>query len=741
MALATLSTSIRSKLTSKQLLDLLLKTLTSRKPLTEDDADTVLGTTIRKVADTIFAQAVTIFLVDRAANRIRFQNVYYSPSLYGLDEQKRKLFEAKAEELQTKTLPLGQGIVGQVIASGKTEFLADAQRDSRYYSRIEKETGFVTRSMICVPLRLGEEVIGAIQVMNKAREARQVTQFSPEDVTLLEDVATYSAKVIKRVRDPNTRISEREMAGYVARLANCEFLEIEKHTEIDVPLIKLLGEENLKRYCILPLRKLNDKALRAAVANPLDFQTIGDFELVSGLKVAEKVVAAAGDIQQALLRVWPEQDGVGEMAEKVKEEYSEAGAEAAAGAGGEEENENSAPIVKLSNRIIEDAFDKGASDIHIEPQEMRTRVRYRVDGVCKEQMEIPRSAHRALVSRFKIMSELNISERRVPQDGRIQYKKFNPRFDLDLRVSTAPMNHGEKICMRILDKTKSCLPLDKLGFSDYNLKLYRDLIQAPYGMILHCGPTGSGKSMTLFAALNEINSPDWNISTAEDPIEYTLAGINQMQMKKEVGLTFASALRCFLRQDPDIILVGEIRDLETAEIAIEAALTGHVLFSTLHTNDAPSTVTRFEEMGVEPFMVATCLVAICAQRLGRRLCACKQPDDPRPEELQYLERALDERPIGRILRPAGCEKCGKSGYKGRFGTHELLRNTDELRTQICQRVTAEKIKEAARAAGMRTLFEDLMEKVKSGLTSMQEALGTARPDDSPSPMRRQAALT
>jgi type IV pilus assembly protein PilB len=261
--------------------------------------------------------------------------------------------------------------------------------------------------------------------------------------------------------------------------------------------------------------------------------------------------------------------------------------------------------------------------------------------------------------------------------------------------------------------------------------MYRDVIQAPYGMILHCGPTGSGKSMTLYAALNEINSPEINISTAEDPIEYTLPRLNQMQMHKQIGLTFGSALRCFLRQDPDIILVGEIRDAETAEIAIEAALTGHLLFSTLHTNDAPSTITRFTEIGVEPFMVSTCLVCICAQRLLRRLCACKQADDPKPEEAALLARAKDPAPVGRLHRPVGCPRCSGSGYKGRTGIHELLKTTDELKSLINKGAHAEQLKAAARQGGMRTLFEDVMEKVKAGATSLPEALGTARPDDVP----------
>jgi len=492
--------------------------------------------------------------------------------------------------------------------------------------------------------------------------------------------------------------------------------------------LELLNEEQANNYQVFPVAKLG-KMLTLAIANPFDVLLLDDVKIVTGCEIVP-VLTTETAIKKAIEKAFKKTvDLQGELAATAALLETSATDTSGPTSNEDEENENSAPIVKLGNRIIEDAYVQGASDIHIEPAEDRVWVRYRIDGILKDQMQLPKSSHRALISRIKIMSDLNISERRLPQDGRIIFKKFNSKFDLDLRVSTAPMNHGEKVCARILDKTKSCLPLEKLGFSSYNLAMYRDLIQVPYGMILHCGPTGSGKSMTLYAALNEINTPEWNISTAEDPIEYTLPRLNQMQMKKEIGLTFAAALRCYLRQDPDIILVGEIRDTETAEIAIEAALTGHVLFSTLHTNDAPSTIARFTEMDIEPFMISTCLVCICAQRLLRRLCACKQPGDPTDDEMVLLRRAKDEAPVVKIMRPAGCPKCGGSGYKGRVGVHELLKMSDELRSMINKRASVEDLKAAARRAGMRTMFEDCMEKVKQGLTSLPEALGTARPDD------------
>ena len=498
--------------------------------------------------------------------------------------------------------------------------------------------------------------------------------------------------------------------------------------EVSADALELLSEDQTQAYQVLPIARMG-KILTLAIANPFDVLILDDVKIVTGCEIIP-VLSSETAIKKAIDKAFKKTvDVQGELSAATAALLDPTGMETSASTSEEVEDENSAPIVKLANRIIETAYQEGASDIHIEPAEDRVYVRYRIDGTLKDQLQFPKAHHRALVSRVKIMSDMNISERRVPQDGKIVYKKFNPRFDLDLRVSTAPLTNGEKICARILDKTKSCLPLEKLGFSAYNLEIYRDLIQAPYGMVLHCGPTGSGKSMTLFAALNEINTPEVNIMTAEDPVEYTLPRLNQMQMKKEIGLTFAAALRCYLRQDPDVILVGEIRDLETAEIAIEAALTGHLLFSTLHTNDAPTTITRFAEMDIEPFMVSTCIVCICAQRLLRTLCTCKKADDPQPDELVLLKRAKDAAPIEKVFRPVGCPRCGGTGYKGRTGVHELLRNSDDLRALINKNATADELKIAARQSGMRTLFEDCMEKVKQGKSSMPEAIGTARPDD------------
>jgi type IV pilus assembly protein PilB len=393
-------------------------------------------------------------------------------------------------------------------------------------------------------------------------------------------------------------------------------------------------------------------------------------------------------------------------------------------------DEESGPIIQLANRIIEDAYFSGASDIHIEPQEKEIIVRNRVDGVCQEKLRLPKKVGPALVARLKIMCNLDISERRLPQDGRIVFKQFTRKgLDLDLRVSTAPLNHGEGIVMRILDKQKSTLPLTALGFSDENLAKYRECIRQPYGMILHCGPTGSGKSMTLYSALNEVNTSDVVIRTAEDPIEYTLPGLNQMQMHRQIGLTFASALRSFLRQDPDIILVGEIRDKETAGIAVEAALTGHLLISTLHTNDAPTTVSRLTEMGIEPFMISSSILCICAQRLMRRVCKqCRVPYTPEGREKEIMEKALGW--SGQIYRtkPKGCPKCGNSGYKGRVGIHELLTSSEELIDAINKETDAAELKKIGMRTGMKTLHQDSLLKVKEGLSTIEEAIANVPPD-------------
>ncbi|MGJ8653417.1 MAG: GspE/PulE family protein [Opitutaceae bacterium] len=477
---------------------------------------------------------------------------------------------------------------------------------------------------------------------------------------------------------------------------------------------------------VLPLGYCGEYII-IAVSNPFDLRVTTKVQENSGMKVSvllglesqiSKVLDGQGEKYEAV--------GFGDVVEAVGEEYDTGDEEL----DDEFSDEESAPIIKLANRIVEEAYYAGGSDIHIEPFEKETRVRVRVDGVLLNRLSIPPSASKALLARLKVMAQLDIAEKRLPQDGRIVFKQHNKKgIDVDLRVSTAPLNHGEGIVMRILDKQKSTLPLPALGFSERNLGLYRELIERPYGMILHCGPTGSGKSMTLYSALNEINSIDRCIRTAEDPIEYTLPGLLQMQMQRKIGLTFASALRSFLRQDPDVILVGEIRDVETAGIAVEAALTGHMLFSTLHTNDAPTTISRLTEMGVEPFMISASLICVCAQRLMRRVCkTCGTLHRPEGNEAEIIRKALSW--TGKIptLNSDGCPTCNTNGYKGRIGIHELMATSEELVKAINAGEEAATIKKIAMRNGMMTLHQDSMLKVKEGLTTMEEALATVPPD-------------
>lgn len=485
-----------------------------------------------------------------------------------------------------------------------------------------------------------------------------------------------------------------------------------------------------KDFCqenrVLPLGFVADYIV-VAVSNPFDLKVTSKIQDISGMKVSvllglEADIANAVDDKESA----PKNVGFGDVVDAL-------GAEFGAVEDSDSEDftdEESAPIIMLANRIIEEAYYAGGSDIHIEPFEQEARIRVRIDGILHTKLTIPAAAAKGLLARIKVMAELDIAEKRLPQDGRIIFKQFNRKgIDVDLRVSTAPLNHGEGAVMRILDKQKSTLPLPALGFSERNLTLYRELIQRPYGMVLHCGPTGSGKSMTLYSALNEINTPDICIRTAEDPIEYTLDGLLQMQMQRKIGLTFATALRAFLRQDPDVILVGEIRDKETAGIAVEAALTGHMLFSTLHTNDAPTTVSRLTEMGIEPFMISASLVCVCAQRLMRRVCkSCAKKYMQEGNEAEIIRKAIGW--SGKVLGHSeeGCPACGGSGYKGRVGIHELMATSEELISAINAGEEAVAIKRVAMRNGMMTLHQDSMLKVKDGLTTMEESLGTVPPD-------------
>jgi type IV pilus assembly protein PilB len=485
-----------------------------------------------------------------------------------------------------------------------------------------------------------------------------------------------------------------------------------------------LPQEFCQQNICLPVGITGDFLL-LAVASAFEISVAQKASDLSGKRVI-RMLARESELKEKLIGEVTRSSGFDDVVSQIGVDFAPEEKDGSA----EDVNEESAPIVQLANRIIEDGYYSGTSDIHIEPWEKNVVVRYRIDGICQEKLRLPHKVGPALIARLKIMCNLDIAERRLPQDGRIVFKQYTKKsIDIDLRVSTAPLNYGEGVVMRILDKQKSTLPLPALGFSEDNLAKYRECIRQPYGMILHCGPTGSGKSMTLYSALGEINSPEIVIRTAEDPIEYTLAGINQMQMHRQIGLTFASALRAYLRQDPDVILVGEIRDKETAGIAVEAALTGHLLISTLHTNDAPSTIARLTDMGIEPFMISSSLLCVCAQRLMRRVCkTCRVQYEPEGREKVIMETAIGwSGPIYKA-KPKGCPKCSGSGYKGRVGIHELMVTNNELIDGINKGLETSELKKIAMRGGMKSLHQDSLLKVKDGLTTLEEAVATVPVD-------------
>ncbi len=712
---------------------LLIKIISKPAP-SREDVNSVIELTASKVVEALQAQSMTFYLVE--GNEIVFKHIYYSPTLWGTDKVKEQKFKETAEKLLTLRLPLGTGNVGKVVATGEPLFFSKFGPEGASLQKMN--TGFEVHSMLTVPLKTNV-VIGAIQVLNKEPCASTEGVFVEKDLALLKEVAEYSATLIQRMLDPKFQLSAEDTAKFVARLTDLPLVSKVEEIEIDDKLVEVVGDAIIRREGVFPHKRMSPNSVAVLMANPLDYAKREAFQQATELIIEEVSVASATFIE-ALVKKFFKTDAkkgsgsgdvdISTVAEVISTAYTSEGGHGEVSAA-DLESEDSAPIVQLANRIVEDAYISGASDIHIEPQEKDLVVRYRVDGLLAEKLRLPKQVANALVTRLKIMCNLDIAERRLPQDGRIVFKKYTKKnIDIDLRVATGPMNYGEKVCMRILDKQKSTLPLPALGFSDENLARYRECIRQPYGMILHCGPTGSGKSMTLYSALSEINTPDVNIQTAEDPIEYTLPGINQMQMSRQIGLTFARALRCYLRMDPDVILVGEIRDQETAEIAVEAALTGHLLVSTLHTNDAPSTIARFSEMGVEPFNISASLVAVCAQRLLRRVCKnCKQAYEPVGREKEIIEKALKET-ITQIYKanPQGCPVCSGNGYKGRVGIHELMTNSEELTEGINKEVEVAQLKRIAMKTGMKTLHQDSMLKVKQGTTTMEEALANVPPD-------------
>ncbi len=510
-------------------------------------------------------------------------------------------------------------------------------------------------------------------------------------------------------------VDEADLVRALAKHIGIEFVDLNAVT-VDPAAAALVPESLARRYAALPIG-FEDDALIVAMADPANVLAIDDIRALTGRDVIPRV-ATRSDVERSIGGVAGLEDSVSDLAEFAADDDIEAQDLASVEASTED-----APVVKLVNMLISKAAADRASDIHIEPTERDLRVRYRIDGVLHEIMRTPRSIMNAVVSRLKIMADIDIAERRRPQDGRISLKVG--RRSIDLRVSTLPTIYGEKVVMRILDTSQALLQLEDLGFLPDTHSRFEESFSKPYGTILVTGPTGSGKSTTLYATLNVLNRPEVNIVTVEDPVEYRLSGISQVQVNRKAGLTFPSALRSFLRQDPDIMLVGEIRDKETATIAIESALTGHLVLSTLHTNDAPSAVTRLTEMGIEPFLVGSAIDAVLGQRLARRLCKqCKEPYEPTLDALRDVGWPFEElgEDLPTLYRANGCAACSGTGYRGRLAVHELMHVTEEIERMTVERVSTEELAKMAIAQGMRTLRQDGLVKVDRGETSIEEIL-------------------
>lgn len=518
-------------------------------------------------------------------------------------------------------------------------------------------------------------------------------------------------------------LTEENLVGFLSKQYGVPVVSLSTH-EIDPSAVKFIPYDVANKYQIFPLSK-NGATITIAMTDPSNVFAIDDIKFMTGYDVSP-VVAAESAIKDALATFYEQNT---EELQNMVDSMSDFNDDLDLIHDDEDDPDitelksavEEAPVVKLVNLILSEAIVRGASDIHLEPYEKSFRVRYRIDGVLYDIMQPPAKLKAALSSRLKIMAELDIAERRLPQDGRIKLKIKNRA--VDLRVSTLPTLFGEKIVMRILDQSNLVLDLSRLGFDEKAMDDFNEAIRSPFGMVLVTGPTGSGKTTTLYSALSTVNSVDVNIMTAEDPVEYNLHGINQVHVRDDIGLSFASALRSFLRQDPDIVMVGEIRDFETAEIAVKAALTGHLVLSTLHTNDAPSTISRLLNMGVEPFLVSASVVLIVAQRLCRKVCQeCREEDNVPENALIKAGFSKEECGTFKCYKGKGCPSCGDTGYKGRIALYEVLPVSEKIKDMIIKGATSIEIKKTAIELGMKTLRMSGLSKVKEGITTIEEVL-------------------
>jgi type IV pilus assembly protein PilB len=532
-----------------------------------------------------------------------------------------------------------------------------------------------------------------------------------EQLRAAEAEQNGSGRSLGRVLVSQQMVTEKDLVAALAAQIGMDFVDL-LETEVDAHATTLVSDTIMRRHSLLPIR-FEDGRLVVAMSDPSNVVAMDDVRTITKMEV-KPVVATKEDLTKAIAKYASMHEDIEAIAGDL------VGDDDDADLADLQAVTEDAPIVKFVNVLITQAVADGASDIHIEPGERDLRVRYRIDGVLHEVMRSPRSIQNGVISRLKIMADVDIAERRIPQDGRIGLTVQGKQ--IDLRFSTLPTVYGEKVVMRILDKTSVMLSLDDLGFLDHNLEVYSGAYTKPYGMILVTGPTGSGKSTTLYATLNVLNQEGVNVITTEDPVEYRLPGISQVQVNPKVGLTFANALRSILRQDPDIVLVGEMRDRETAQIGIEAALTGHLVLSTLHTNDAPSAITRLIEMGIEPFLVGSAVDCVLAQRLARRVCTrCMELVRPEAELLKvagFGDDIVDERP--EVPEARGCSACSNTGYRGRLAIHEVMSVTEEIERLAVARASSEEIGRTAVEQGMQQLRRDGLAKVLQGKTTIEE---------------------
>jgi len=523
-------------------------------------------------------------------------------------------------------------------------------------------------------------------------------------------------------------LDENDLTEFVAKQYGVPSINLEEF-EIDPAVIRLIPEDVATKHTVIPVNRAGS-TLILATSDPSNIFALDDIKFLTGYNI-QAVVAAEDAIRRAIDKYYDQSTSL----EEVMGDFDDSDIDLIhddddVDVGELAKASEDAPVVKLVNLILTDAVKKAASDIHVEPYEKSFRVRYRIDGVLYEVMKPPMKLKNAITSRVKIMSELDIAERRLPQDGRIKLKMGRGK-EMDFRVSVLPTLFGEKIVLRLLDKSNLQLDMTKLGFKEEQLDTFKNAIHQPYGMVLVTGPTGSGKTTTLYSALSELNKVSENLSTAEDPVEFNLPGINQVQMHDEIGLNFAAGLRAFLRQDPDIIMVGEIRDFETAEIAVKAALTGHMVLSTLHTNDAPSTINRLLNMGIEPFLVASSVNCIVAQRLARRICEECKETDPEVETNALIEAGMDE-DSARNAVPVigrGCRNCSETGFRGRIAIYEVMPMHEELKEFVLNGASALDLKREAIRLGMKSLRQSAFEKLSEGITTLSEVLRVSTADN------------